>query len=155
MTNNPIHRMHLKGPWQYEWLDGPYGSGQVPEDDATLDSPLLTDFRVRMPCSVLEAFGNVSGRILFRRRFQKPTNLDETEQVHIAFDGIGGRADIAVNGQALGSLTNNPKTVSFDMTKLLETSNELTVELTITENKDQSTGGLFKPVAVEIHRQKV
>ena len=147
--------MHLKGPWQYEWLDGPSGSGHVPDDDATLDSPLLTDFRVRMPCSVLETFGNVSGRILFRRRFQKPTNLDDNEQVHIAFDGIGGRADIAVNGQALGSLTTNPKTVSFDMTKLLEPSNELTVELTITADDDPSTGGLFKPVAVEIHRRKV
>ena len=156
MTSNPIHRIHLKGPWNYEWLDGPYDSGHVQDDDdATLDSPLLTDFRVRMPCSVQEVFGNVSGRILFRRRFQKPTNLDDNEQVHIAFDGIGGRAEVAVNGQALGSLSNNQETVSFDMTKLLETSNELTVELTISASDDQSTGGLFKPVAVEIHRVNV
>jgi beta-galactosidase/beta-glucuronidase len=147
--------MHLKGPWNYEWLDGPHGSGYVPDEDATLDSPLLTDFRVRMPCSVQEAFGNVSGRILFRRRFQKPTNLDDNEQVHIAFYGIGGQADVAVNGQALGNLANNPEAVSFDMTELLEPSNELTVELTISASDDQSTGGLFKPVAIEIHRLNV
>lgn len=152
MPTEPIHRMHLKGPWNYEWLDGPHSSGQIPDEDETLDSPLLTDFRVRMPCSIQESFGNVSGRILFRRRFQKPSNLDDNEQVHIAFDGIGGRAEISVNGQAVGIVVNNPETVSFDMTKLLEPSNELTVELTISDGEDQSPGGLFKPVAVEIHR---
>ena len=153
MRTEPIHRMHLKGPWDYEWVEGPTGSASLAEDeDMTMDSPLLTNFRVRMPSSVQEAFGNISGRVIFRRRFQKPTNLDSNERVHIAFDGIGGRAEVSVNGKTLGSLSNNSETVSFDMTEALEQSNELAVDLTIVWNDDVEPGGLFQPVAVEIHR---
>lgn len=153
MRTEPIHRMHLKGPWDYEWVEGPTGSASSAEDeDMTMDSPLLTNFRVRMPSSVQEAFGNMSGRVIFRRRFQKPTNLDSNERVHIAFDGIGGRAEVSVNGTTLGSLSNNSETVSFDMTEVLEHSNELAVDLTIVWNDDVEPGGLFQPVAVEIHR---
>lgn len=153
MRTEPIHRMHLKGPWDYEWVEGPTGSASSAEDeDMTMDSPLLTNFRVRMPSSIQEAFGNMSGRVIFRRRFQKPTNLDGNERVHIAFDGIGGRADISVNGTTLGSLSNNSETVSFDMTEVLEHSNELAVDLTIVWDEDVEPGGLFQPVAVEIHR---
>ncbi len=153
MRTEPIHRMHLKGPWDYEWVEGPTGSASSDEDeDMTMDSPLLTNFRVRMPSSVQEAFGNMSGRVIFRRRFQKPTNLDSNERVHIAFDGIGGRAEVSVNGKTLGSLSNNSETVSFDMTEALEQSNELAVDLTIVWNDDVEPGGLFQPVAVEIHR---
>lgn len=153
MRTEPIHRMHLKGPWDYEWVEGPTGSASSAEDeDLTMDSPLLTNFRVRMPSSIQEAFGSMSGRVIFRRRFQKPTNLDSNERVHIAFDGIGGRADISVNGTTLGSLSNNSETVSFDMTEVLEHSNELAVDLTIVWDEDVEPGGLFQPVAVEIHR---
>lgn len=152
MRTEPAHRMHLKGPWFYEWLDGPRGPKSEEDEDATLDSPLLPDSRIRMPASMAESFGEVSGRVVFRRRFQRPTNLDDNERVHIAFDGIGGRADIAVNGQSLGNVENNSETVSFDMTSLLEKSNELTVDLTISWDVDQRPGGLYEPVAIEIHR---
>ena len=142
--------MHLKGPWFYEWLDGPPACGDG-DGGAAIDSPLLNDSRVRMPSSMNDSFGKVSGRIVFRRRFQRPTNLDDNERVHIAFDGIGGRADVAVNGHPLGSLKNNTETVSFDMTDLLEPSNELTVDLIISWGEDQKPGGLYEPVAIEIH----
>jgi beta-galactosidase/beta-glucuronidase len=152
MRHAPHHRMHLKGPWFYEWLDGPHGDNSNEDGDATLDSPLLSDSRVRMPSSMNDSFGKVSGRVVFRRRFQRPTNLEDNERVHIAFDGIGGRADVAVNGHPLGSLENNAETVSFDMTDLLEPSNELTVDLTISWSDDQKPGGLYESVAIEIHQ---
>ncbi|MDA0284240.1 MAG: hypothetical protein O3B13_11520 [Planctomycetota bacterium] len=151
MRTPPLHRMHLKGPWTYEWLDGPHdssdGSSAMPESD----SPLLTDSRVRMPSSWQSAFGSVSGRVLFRRRFQRPTNLDPNERVHIAFDGLGGQATIAVNGQRIGSLADTKETISFDITSLLEVSNELTVELSFSPGGTSTPGGLIEPVAVEIH----
>ena len=153
MCKEPIHRIHLKGPWDYEWFEGPTGSATSAQDEnLTMDYPLLKNFRVRMPSSVQETFGNMSGRVIFRRRFQRPTNLDSNERVHIAFDGIGGRADVAVNGKTLGSLSNNSETVSFDMTEVLEHSNELSVDLTIVWDDDVEPGGLFQPVAVEIHK---
>lgn len=155
MRTEPIHRMHLKGPWFYQWLDGPVASDSSTENVTTQDSPLLADSRVRMPSSWQSAFGNASGRIRFSRRFQRPTNLDNNEHVHIAFDGIGGQAIIAVNGEELGNLADTSDTVSFDMTSLLKLSNELTVELTFSAEPDSRPGGLFEPVAIEIHRVAV
>jgi beta-galactosidase/beta-glucuronidase len=151
MRTQPLHRMHLKGPWSYEWLDGPHCSSTASSATAETDSPLLADSRVRMPSSWQSAFGSVSGRVLFRRRFQRPTNLDPNERVHIAFDGLGGQATIAVNGQRIGSLADTTETVSFDITSLLEMSNELTVELSFFPDGTPTPGGLREPVAVEIH----
>lgn len=151
MRSEPIHRIHLKGPWNYEWLDGPHGSGDTTETTSPEDSPLLPDSRVRMPASWQSAFGNVSGTIRFRRRFQRPTNLDENERVHIAFEGIGGEASIAVNDNSIGSQSDTAETISFDVTELLERSNELSVELTFTPDDASTLGGLYKPVALEIH----
>ena len=151
MRTEPIHRMHLKGPWIYEWLDGPHGSTGCIETAASDNSPLLADSRVRMPCSWQSAFGGMSGRIRFSRRFQRPTNLDENERVHIAFDGIGGQAQIAVNGQEIGRLSNNVETVSFDITSILSVSNELSVELSFSPDNEATPGGLHQPVAIEIH----
>lgn len=144
--------MHLKGPWFYEWLNGPGSSESPAAPDTIEDSPLLSDSRVRMPASWQSAFGNTSGRIRFTRRFQRPTNLDDNERVHIAFDGIGGQAVIAVNGLELGNLADTSETVSFDITSQLKPSNELTVELTFAGGSSSASGGLFAPVAVEIHR---
>jgi beta-galactosidase/beta-glucuronidase len=154
MRSEPIHRINLKGPWNYEWLDGPHGSGDAAESTSSDDSPLLADSRIRMPASWQSAFGNVSGTIRFRRRFQRPTNLDENERVHIAFDGIGGEASIAVNDQPIGSLSDTAETSSFDVTELLLPSNELSVELTHSPGDASTLGGLYKPVALEIHRAR-
>lgn len=151
MRSQPIHRMHLKGPWKYEWIEGPHGAGDSDDSTPEEESPLLADSRVRMPSTWQSAFGNVSGRMRFRRRFQRPTNLDSNERVHIAFDGLGGRADISINGQEIGSLEDTTDTHSFDITSLLKLSNELTVELSFSPDDTQARGGLREPVALEIH----
>ncbi|NQV28093.1 MAG: hypothetical protein HQ518_27390 [Rhodopirellula sp.] len=157
MRTEPIHRMHLKGPWIYEWIDGPHGLAGAAEagsekESSEEESPLLADSRVRMPSSLQSAFGNVSGTIRLSRRFQRPTNLDDNERVHIAFDGIGGQAEVSVNGQNLGSLADTTETVSFDISPQLLPSNELSVELRYSPSENSETGGLHKPVAIEIHR---
>lgn len=151
MRSEPIHRINLKGPWNYAWLEGPHDSSDAAESTAPEDSPLLTDSRIRMPASWQSAFGNASGTIRFRRRFQWPANLDENERVHIAFDRIGGEACIAVNDQNIGSLSDTSVTDSFDITALLKPSNELSVELSFSPADATTPGGLYEPVALEIH----
>ena len=154
MRTEPIHRMHLKGPWDYEWVEGPTGSASSDEDeDMTMDSPLLTNFRVRMPSSVQEAFGNMSGRVIFRRRFQKPTNLEEHERVHIAFDGLGGQATVSLNDEPLIELTDLSEPCTIDVTERIGQSNVISVELTWNAAECSSEkSGLWKPVAIEIHQ---
>lgn len=150
-TSQPVHRINLKGPWSYEWLDGPHPVAGSEERISSEDSPLLADSRVRMPSSWQSAFGSSSGRIRFRRRFQKPTNLDDNERVHMAFDGIGGSAVIAVNGRKIAEVENIESTVSYDVTRLLDPSNEVSVEISFTPDECDQPGGLSKPVVVEIH----
>jgi beta-galactosidase/beta-glucuronidase len=151
MRTKPIHRMHLKGPWGYEWLEGPHALHDPPKSPSSEDSPLLAESRVRMPSSWQSAFGDTYGCIRFSRRFQRPTNLDDNERVHVAFDGIGGRAEVSLNGQVIGRLSNTPETTSFDITAMLKVSNELSVELLFASDDSPSPGGLHKPVAIEIH----
>ena len=140
------YRMHLKGPWEFQWLS------RVGEClDARRPGVLLDGDRIKMPASWQDAFGAATGRVVFSRRFQKPTNLDDEEQVHVAFDGIGGAALIRLNDQPIGELTDVSETKSFDVTAHLKPTNVLSVEVSF-EGRDQP-GGLWGAVAIEIHNQ--
>ncbi len=71
-------------------------------------------------------------------------------QVQIVFDGVGGTAEVAVNDQALGGIDPHTGRGAFEITKLLDKNNELCVEVTF-EASSRAPGGLWAPVAIEIH----
>jgi beta-galactosidase/beta-glucuronidase len=149
-----LHRMNLKGPWDYEWLDGPHALGESSTaDKAEAENDfLLAHSRVRMPSSIEDAWGAVTGQIRFRRRFQKPTNLESHERVHIAFDGLGGSAAVLLNDEPLVELQEVDSPETFDVTDRLGQSNVLSVELTWQPGESsKKSGGLWGPVALEIH----
>jgi beta-galactosidase/beta-glucuronidase len=142
------HRIRLKGPWEYEWR-----SSSATADAATAAIGFPRTGRVKMPASWQDAFGDEAGEVKFRRRFQKPTNLDPHERVSLVFDGIGGTGRVALNGQELGSVTASDDTQRYDVTLLLQASNELLVELAFEPRQSGSaTGGLWGPVVIEISR---
>jgi hypothetical protein len=146
--------MNLKGPWDYEWLDGPHALADSVADPPPAEDNefLLAHSRVRMPSSIEDAWGAVSGRVRFQRRFQKPTNLEPHERVHIAFDGLGGTAALTLNGESLTRLCDVESTQTFDVTDQLGQSNTLAVELTWGPAESrQHQGGLWGAVAIEIH----
>ena len=150
-----LHRMNLKGPWDYEWLDGPHPTGEAVSDSETTaeNEFLLAHSRVRMPSSIQDAWGEVTGRVRFQRRFQKPTNLEEHERVHIAFDGLGGQATVSLNDEPLIELTDLSEPCTIDVTDRIGQSNVISVELTWNAAECSSEkGGLWKPVAIEIHQ---
>lgn len=148
------HRMHLKGPWHYEWLGNPFRpTGKKNSTQSPREVPLTG--RVKLPASWQELFGAVSGRTRFRRRFHCPTNLDSHEHVFVVFDGIGGTAEISVNGNQLGTVADGPQREGFDITDLLQPANELFVEITFdAESSTDRPGGLWAPVALEIRSQR-
>lgn len=148
------HRMHLKGPWHYEWLGNPF-----PPTGDTNSTQLQPEFalsgRVKLPASWQALFGAVPGRARLRRRFHRPTNLDPHEHVFIVFDGIGGTAEISVNGHHLGTVADGPERQGFDITSLLQPANDLFVEITFdAESSADRPGGLWAPVALEIRSQR-
>lgn len=139
-----VHRIRLKGPWQFEWIgDAPAASG----------SDWQHSGRVKMPAEWSAIFGPAAGTVRFRRRFHRPTNLDDDERVWIVFDALGGTGTVLVNGAKLGELVTSATPQRFDMTAELQPSSELIVELTYSPAEPQSNaGGLFAPVAIEIEQ---
>jgi beta-galactosidase/beta-glucuronidase len=132
------HRIHLKGPWQCEWL-------------SPTDVPAASIQRVKMPIDWRSVFGEQAGRVVLRRKFHKPTNLDADETVFVVFDGISGRGDVRLDDQILGPVEETVTTLSFEITALLQPTNELLVELDFDPHRNPDTdGGLWGPVAIEI-----
>ncbi|MEX2288556.1 MAG: NRDE family protein [Planctomycetaceae bacterium] len=149
-----IHRMHLRGPWEVEWVSNAESPPPQPSPAGGEGERQATDSgRVKLPADWQSLFGERRGTVRFTRRFGKPTNLEPHEKVFIAFDGIGGVARVSVNGSHVGIIENSTSTIRFDVTALLNPSNTLDVVLTYTETDDASSpGGLYAPVAIEVHR---
>jgi beta-galactosidase/beta-glucuronidase len=129
--------MHLKGPWGYE---------PVPPASTPLAGT------AKLPAAWQAIVGDFRGQLRFRRRFHQPTNLDPHERVCVVFDGVGGLARVAVNGQVLGTIPAGQGTGEFEITRLLKPNNELLVEIEYAPvDGDPTPGGLWGPVALEIH----
>ena len=73
-----VHRIRLRGPWNYEWLGD---SKQEPQNG-----------RVSLPKEWRDLLGDVEGCVRFQRTFHCPTNLSEASRVDLVFEGIGGKA---------------------------------------------------------------
>lgn len=148
-----IHRMNLRGPWFYEWIDGPEPADAFPERCADRDSPQMSTSRVRMPAGWLDAFGAVTGTVRLRRRFGCPTGLEPDERVQVTVDGFTGQGDLAVNGEKLGTLHDAGTPQSFDVTDRLQRSN--TLEITLRHDPGvRDPAGADVPVVscgIEIH----
>jgi hypothetical protein len=145
-----VHRMNLKGPWFYEWLDGPEPASAFLDRCADRDSPQMSTSRVRMPASWFDAFGAVAGTVLLKRRFGRPSNLESHERVHVTLDCVIGGADVDVNGAPVATLLPAEKSQSVDVTDRLEASNELSIRLTFDGRGAANTDHPLASVAIEI-----
>jgi beta-galactosidase/beta-glucuronidase len=131
--------MHLKGPWEYE---------PVATDAASAPAAGTA----KLPAAWQAIVGDFRGTLRFRRRFHRPTNLEPHERVCVVFDGLGGTARVAVNGQLLGTIDGGRTTGQFEITPLLRPNNELVVEIDYgADHARRAPGGLWGPVALEIH----
>lgn len=132
-----LHRIRLKGPWEFEWLGGP-----------PIAAPATG--RVTMPADWETLFGATAGRAVFRRRFHCPTNLEPDDRVWLVFDGVGGEGTVAINGEFVGRLQTSEQPQRLDVADRLQPFNEATVELAFDPAADANPGGLYAPVAIEI-----
>ncbi len=146
-----VHRMNLKGPWFYEWLNGPEPAVTFLDRCADRESPQMSTSRVRMPANWLDAFGAVAGTVLLRRRFGRPSNLEDHERVHVTLENVVGDAEVIVNGDAVASVAASGKPQSFDVTNRLTASNELAIRLTFDGRTADGNGQPLASVAIEIH----
>jgi len=140
------YRILLRGPWQSE----PQVRCQ-PDVTGTRVwsiSALPPAATVRLPASWHDLFGEFRGRVVFRRKFHPPSNLEPTTRLAIAFDGVGGHGSVALNGRFLGKL--NPTSHRFEIIGQLPPNCELEVELEFRDPDSRAPGVLSAPVALEI-----
>jgi len=146
------HRMHLKGPWEYEWLS-PIPPARLAHTVGA-GEPLSPRGKLRMPATWQAVFGDASGQVRFRRRFHRPTNLEPHEQVFLVFDGVGGTAQLALNDQPIGRIFPPEHAAEYDVTRKLAEANVLVVDVAFdSETAGEHPGGLWGAVALEIRRR--
>jgi beta-galactosidase/beta-glucuronidase len=138
------HRIHLKGPWQFEPLR---------RTGLAVDSSGLPPAgRMIMPCSWQSALGDFRGAVRFTRAFHCPTNLDPDERVVLVFSAVGGDGEVRLDGHPLGNLSTSETPQAFDITDRLRPDMQLVVDLEFVSPGETSPGGLWRPIALEIHR---
>jgi hypothetical protein len=131
------HRIRLRGPWDCEalaWAERRLG-------------PLPPKGRMTMPCRWGEGgLGDFAGRVRFRRHFGWPGRLEAHERVWLTFAGVGGLAQVWLNGQVLGKQDGAAAPFEVEVTALLQIRNDLIVEI------DGAGGqaGLWGEVALEV-----
>jgi hypothetical protein len=131
------HRIRLRGPWNYAWIDaaGHIGAAETrkhPDDWATF-------------------IGDRSGRVRLTRTFHAPTNLDETEQVFVVLTGVHGAGTVLLNGQSLGDIPPHQNACEFAVPLPLPFSNELTIDVSFAA---AAPTGLYDVVTLEIRRSE-
>src|SRR5262249_14470768 len=137
------HRIRLRGPWECAPLAR---LTRRTDGSVTLDAtPLPPPCRMTMPCRWSEGgLPGFTGRVLFRRRFGYPGQIDAHERVWLTFAGIEGTADISLNNHLVGRCDQG--TAEYDVTALLEKRNRLDVAI----ESLSPAAGLWGEVAMEI-----
>jgi hypothetical protein len=141
------YRIQLRGPWRFEPLARaqPDGTGGIVWTAESLPAPGTA----RLPTSWQEVLGEFRGRVLFRRRFHRPGNLDPQERVLIVLEDIPGAGAVTVNGRRLGLIDCATRAFQADVTDLLEGNDELQIDLELTD-PTQERAPLWKTAALEI-----
>ncbi|MBL8829269.1 MAG: hypothetical protein JNM18_19960 [Planctomycetaceae bacterium] len=113
-----VHTIRLRGPWEYEPLSRG-GLGDLPASG-----------RAQMPCDWSSILGvDFRGRVYFRRRFNRPGQLDPHEQVWLVIEHQAELLGIRLNDQPLNCLVDNAQQVACEITGQLASHNELRIEL--------------------------
>src|SRR5438034_6178404 len=139
------HRIRLLGPWECQPLARlvRLPDGRVETQSIAIHNKL----RMKMPCRWREGgLGPFTGRVLFRRHFGFPGNVDASERIWLTFAGVEGTAEAAVNGVFLGRWAGSEGPAEFDVSRLLQMGNDLKV---LVESLSEE-GGLWGEVALEI-----
>lgn len=150
----PVHCIRLRGPWEYEVLSA-----------ADVDSHAVlaarTAGRVVMPCDWTASLGaNFRGRVRYRRRFHKPTGIDD-RRIEIVLDIVDEYARVCLNERELGEFWREDG-FRADVTNDLAEWNELTVDVELpcvsttrpclprAADRQHKGGGLIGEVRLEI-----
>lgn len=129
------HVIRLAGPWECEVLRTDSGSPTS-----------TTSQRIQPPLNCGALFGSdFRGQVRFRRRFNRPTNLDPQEAVWLVIENGEAHGRVGLNELSIGELRSDASQAEFDITPSLQTHNDLTIDI--------EHPGSFTSVRLEIRRR--
>lgn len=136
------HRIQLRGPWQFEWLDC-----------AGSSEPFGTAGRIKLPDDWTDFLEGASGQLRLRRRFGRPAHLDPQERVLVFVEEFWGAGELRINRQSLthieGTANSRAECIREDITSILQPSNHL--EIICTFPKLAVAGdGLWSSIGIEM-----
>lgn len=136
MTHDPaVHRIRLRGPWQFARLDGrepSTGTFQHPEEWK-------------------QTVGDQGGSLELRRKFHAPSNLDDDEDVFLVLTGVRGDGQVNLNGTTIGEFTSAQTVWEFLLPRPLPRFNQLTISISFPPaTSDLFQTGLYDVVLLEI-----
>lgn len=141
------HIIRLHGPWEYETLAA----------GATVET---RTGRIKLPGNWAGELGeDFRGRVQFRRRFGRPRELGADEQVWLILEGVDPGGRVSLNGTELGQVAHYGEQAAFAITPLLESRNEVAIDLNpaggksaLRPGRESRPGGLLGSVRLEIRR---
>lgn len=148
------HRIHLRGPWDYELLRRIEATAT-----SSADTALPPAGTMRLPCRWSDAgLHGFRGVVRFRRRFGRPARLDPHERLWLVCEGADAVSYWHLNGHYLGSHVGPFTPFEFDITERIELRNDLSVEVACHDQIDKPLlrgslgpeGGLWGSVALEV-----
>ncbi len=125
--NAPLpHVIRLRGPWQYEPLAR---TVLLPDGSTREEAGLLpSSGRHEMPADWGDSLGaDFFGRVLYCRRFGKPTGLAGDDRVILVIDGVDAFGRVSLNGVKLGDMHFSDGSGRFDITESLKSRNDLAI----------------------------
>ncbi len=130
------HHIRLRGPWDYEPLAR---AGDPP-------APLPKPGKITVPCrGIAGGLAGFAGPVRFRRRFGFPGRIDAHERVWLTVAGAERGAEVRLNGALLGRHEAGCP-FEFEVTRLLQARNELTIDV----DGSAERGGPWGEVALEV-----
>lgn len=148
------HRIHLRGPWDYEPL-----RRIEPTTTSPTGAALPPAGTMRLPCRWSDGgLRGFRGVVRFRRRFGRPARLDAHERLWLVCEGADAVSHWYLNGDYLGSHVGPFTPFEFDITERIEPRNDLSVEVACHDPTEKPVlrgslgpeGGLWGSVAVEV-----
>ena len=145
------HIIRLHGPWQYE----PLALTQRGSSGESVDLPgdLPRGGTVTIPADWSETLGSdFCGRVLYKRRFGRPSNVGTDERIDLLLHGVNGLATIMLNGSLLRDMTIDEAACRIEVTSLLLPRNELQIEVNLPRGSHADTvGGIVGEVQLAIY----
>jgi len=124
-----VHRIRLRGPWQYQPLSRIQQSADGTFAEQTDSLPPGGTITPPLDLGQTPLGRTYRGRVRYRRRFGRPAPIGPLELIYLVVPPLSSPAEIHLNGNLLGQVDPHAAAGRFNITTQLEVRNELWIDI--------------------------